>query len=115
MNVLGKSVIAILILASSVASFADRKSASNAKIVSVEIHPEFNGDVVVTIDKTVTSCEHGFWLRASDAGFSANLSFVLSAFHAKSTVAIYGFDDPANRWGNYAGHSYCRLAILSLK
>ena len=101
----------VLLVAVPSLGMAERVSISDVEIKSIEVYPDFRGDVVVYIDKTLPSCEHGFWLSPEDIGFNTTVSFLLSSFHAKAKIVAYGYND--QRWGGFQGN-FCKLGILGL-
>jgi hypothetical protein len=67
---------------------------------------EGDGDVIFRVSDPAENCDNGCWLTKSDPGFGANLSMLLAAYQAKTTVKIHG--DPAIRWP-LSNVKYCKL------
>lgn len=65
-----------------------------------------NGDVAFRVANPIDECSHGYWFNKDDAGFSANLTMIIAAYQAKSTVKIYGLPDQL--WAGSSG-KYCKL------
>lgn len=83
------------------------------KISLVYSYSEFGGgDVYFTIENPIPECSKGYWFRNSDPGFEANMSMVLSAYHAKSPVVIYGLPDEP--WSG-TSQTACRLYAISYR
>ena len=71
-----------------------------------------SGDVVFSLEASVNGCDNGYWLRKNDPGFNSTLSTLLSAYHAKTTVKVFGHDDQL--WNGSNSGKYCRLDWLRL-
>ncbi len=72
----------------------------------------FDGDVAVVMSTNIAGCEGGFWLRKADTeGFRNTLSFLLSAFHAGTTVQAGGLNNEI--WSG-SSSKFCRLDQLAL-
>lgn len=72
----------------------------------------FDGDVAIIVSNPVAGCEGGFWLRKSAAeGYKTTLSFLLSAFHADTTVQFGALNNEL--WPG-SGAKFCRLDQVSL-
>ena len=69
------------------------------------------GDVTVWLENNGAICTHGYWLRKADPGFDANLSLVLSAFHAQSAISIRGHTDDI--WTGSSG-TFCHVYLIDL-
>ncbi|GAB6263551.1 hypothetical protein [Photobacterium sp. R1] len=70
------------------------------------------GDVVFKLASPESSCPGGYWLRKTDPGFQANLSMVIAAYQAKTSVVSYGLPDEI--WSGSEG-KYCRLYAISYR
>jgi hypothetical protein len=57
----------------------------------------------------------GYWMSPLDKGFSANLSVILSAYHANSNVIIYAKTDTNKRWSGSSGNHICKVDAIVLK
>jgi hypothetical protein len=67
------------------------------------------GDVVVTVENPPAPCQHGFWIRMTDAGAKTTFAQVLAAYHAKTPLRIGGYDD--QMWPGSTG-KYCRMYFV---
>jgi len=66
------------------------------------------GDVVFKVANPSSSC-YGYWINKNDAGFNANLSFLLASYQAKNKVKVYGH--PEQKWGG-SGNNWCKLYAI---
>ena len=64
------------------------------------------GDVVVTVQNPPSACQHGYWIRMTDAGAKTTYAQILAAYYAKTPLRIGGYDD--QMWPGSTG-KYCRL------
>ena len=104
------NILVLLLFFSSIANGAIQSTTS--KIDTIGTYSTFgNGDVVFQLDTQTTGCEGGFWLRESDPGFNSNLSLLLSAFHADTTLSLAAHTDQL--WTGSAT-KYCRIDWLKL-
>ncbi len=88
-------------------------SAITGKITNVMTYTEYgSGDVIFSLDASANGCDEGYWLPPSAPGFNTTLSIILSAYHAKSTVRLWGHDDQL--WGGSADSKYCKLNWFKL-
>lgn len=69
-----------------------------------------SGNVIFSLNTSIAGCSKDLWLRKSDPGFNGYLSFLLSAFHANSTISIAARDD--DLWNGDTG--YCRVDWITL-
>ncbi len=76
------------------------------RIVTYNQHGE--GDVVFTVNNPSSSC-YGYWITKSDAGFDANLSMILAAYHAKASVRVYGLNHI--KWSG-SENFWCKLYAI---
>ncbi len=82
-------------------------------VSAVYSYSEFGGgDVYFTINDPIAECSKGYWFRKTDPGFEANLSMLLAAYHASSTVVIYGLPDEP--WSG-TSPTACRLYAISYR
>lgn len=64
------------------------------------------GDIIIaTANSGTTECPV-YWMTKADPGFQANLSLIIAAYHAKSTIAIDGHTEL--RWPGTSGKS-CKI------
>lgn len=85
----------------------------SGKIVGLTTYTTFgDGDVVFKLSTPVVGCDDGYWLNKKDPGFDTTLSVILSSFHAKTDVKVWGHDDQL--WGGSGDSKYCRLNWLRL-
>ncbi|MEC4726876.1 hypothetical protein HWQ46_15090 [Shewanella sp. D64] len=90
-------------------SYAAIESTGQTSIKRLISYNQYGGgDVVFTVNDPSSVC-YGYWLNKSDAGFDANLSMVLAAYHSKAKVRIYGHDD--QKW-NGSGNFWCKLYAI---
>lgn len=69
-------------------------TSTTTTIAYIESYTTFGGgDVVFATNTKAAGCDGGFWLKKTDDGFNANLSMLMAAFHAKSNILAYGYDD----------------------
>lgn len=91
---------------------AEVKPSVATSITAIESYSEYGeGDVIFSIDNPHSSCPRGYWMKKSDPGFHANLSLLLSSFHAQSTVVVRGHDD--NIWGGSIT-TFCHLYSIRI-
>jgi hypothetical protein len=106
----------ILFLCSTLAapSWANRIEFSG-KITRLYTYSEqfgFDGDVAIIVNNSVPGCEGGFWLRkASTEGYKNTFAFLLSAFHANTTVQFGALTNEP--WAG-ATNKFCRIDQISL-
>ncbi|MCE9687159.1 hypothetical protein LZP73_13250 [Shewanella sp. AS16] len=67
-----------------------------------------SGDVVFTVKNLGSNCI-GYWINRDDAGFEANLSMLLAAYHAKTRVKVAGLDD--QKWSG-SNSLFCKLYAI---
>ena len=67
------------------------------------------GDVAFVVSSAPTGCEHGFWLRPSDAGFKSAYAAILTAHTAKTPLYIWAYDNEL--WSGSSGH-FCRVDAI---
>ncbi|MEZ9526794.1 hypothetical protein [Enterovibrio norvegicus] len=98
---------------SSLAINSDYVGSSTSTIVIVNSYSEYGGgDVYFTLASPADECPNGYWMRKTDPGFQANLSMVIAAYQAKSSVRIYGLPD--EMWSGTSGKA-CRLYAISYR
>ena len=94
-------------------AFSDNETSPLSKVNRILSYTEYGqGDVIIKLESNGQQCEHGYWLRPSDPGFQANLSTILSAYHAQSNVILKG--EPSNLWPGSSG-SYCHIYQIDLR
>ena len=82
------------------------------KLYSYSEQQGFDGDIAIEISNPPAGCEGGYWLRSADTlGYKNTLSFLLSAFHAKTSVTLTG---NSNEIWTGSGSKFCRLDQMSL-
>jgi len=82
-----------------------------ATVVSIYTYTQLgNGDVALQVSAPAPGCG-GYWFKATDPGFKATFSALLSAYHAGSRVRIGG--DDADLWPS-SGSAYCRLTFAAV-
>ena len=106
-----KIAFLLLLLISSVTQAALVNTATT-KIKKIESYNQYNGgDVYFSVETSIFDCADGFWLTKSDPGFSANMAFLLSAYHAKSPIMVHGHSDQI--WPGSGGR-FCKLYSVAL-
>ncbi len=63
-------------------------------------------DVGLRLDNTQDKICDGYWMSKSDIGFYSNMAVLIAAYHAQSSIEIYG--DRNNTWGQ-TSNNYCHL------
>ena len=104
-------ILTIVLFSPSV--FAERVVAEStiSRIYNYEIAGS-EGDLAIKIDNAPIGCEAGYWLKRSDTiGYKNSVSFLLSAFHAKSKIYLSGLTE--SRWQGSSGN-YCQADIVAL-
>lgn len=108
-----KKILASVLLLASAMSQAAIVGTAVTKITVISAYNQYGGgDVVIKTETNVAGCEDGFWLTKSDAGYSANLGVILSVYHAKSPVSVYGLTEQI--WAG-SGGKYCKLYNIELR
>ncbi len=64
-----------------------------------------DGDVVFRVESPTSGC-YGYWITKTDKGYDANLSSILSAYHAKTTIKASGYNDQL--WQG-SSSAWCKL------
>ena len=64
------------------------------------------GDVTFRLANQPSSCSGGYWMSKSQAGFAANLAYLLAARAAGETIIVGG--DDALIW-NGSASTFCRI------
>ncbi len=106
-----KLALSLLLLAPILAQAALVNTA-NTKIKTIGSFTQYNGgDVYFAVETSIFDCEYGFWLNKSDPGFSANMALLLSAYHTKAPVVVYGHSEQL--WSGSSGR-YCKLYSIAL-
>lgn len=106
------SILTVIFIVFSPFVNADIKGSGITIIKTIVSFSEYGGgDVVLKTVNTEPSCANGYWLKKSDPGFEVNMSILLSAYHAKSSVILRGHDNQI--WGGSSG-TYCHLYSIEL-
>lgn len=105
-------MVIILVAMSNYSMAAIYKGSPISKIASVTSYAGYSGDVHFSIENSIPECSDGYWFIKTGAGFEANLSMVIAAYHAKSNVIIHGL--PAERWYGSNGN-FCHLYDITYK
>ena len=85
---------------------------ANRTVIEVYTYPEFGGgDVTFRVNLPIVGCEGGFWIRASDPGFKANVATVLLAYSTKAALRVWAYNDQL--WTG-SGAPTCRIQGLGL-
>lgn len=92
---------------------ANLESSGLSKIYTLTSFSSYgNGDVAVRLDSNGEVCTNGYYINKSDVGFDANLSMLLSAYHAGSSVIVRGHTDQL--WSGSAS-AYCKLYSIEFR
>lgn len=103
-----KSIILVLLLSFGATDcFAETESTGQTTIKRLVSYNQ-QGDVIFTVNNPSSNC-YGYWISKSDAGFDANLSMVLAAYHAKSPVRVYGLNHI--KWSG-SSNFWCKLYAI---
>ncbi|TMP38213.1 hypothetical protein [Pseudoalteromonas rubra] len=106
------TLLLIILCTFSSLTFAAVKGSSKTTVATLITYSQYGqGDVVFKLAAPEESCPDGYWMKKADPGFEANLSVLLSAYHAKSKVIARGHDDKV--WAGSAG-KYCLLYSIEL-
>lgn len=73
----------------------------------------YRNDIVVKIESPPEGCDAGFYVSADDSQNNPTMvSFLLSAFHSKTSVRISGYSDQL--WDGSQSSKFCRINNISL-
>ncbi len=102
--------IAVLIGLLFAANFVKAAEASSLTTISrfISYNQYGGGDVVFRVTNPTDGC-YGYWITKEDAGFNANLSAIVAAYHAKTKVRLYGITD--QKWSG-SGNFWCKLYAI---
>ncbi len=108
-----KIVLSLLFAVISPSSFSENVYATNTRITYVNAYHDYgNGDVTFKVASPHPSCSDGYWLnKDNNPGYSATLALIVSSFHAKSNMHVYG--DATKLWPGSSG-KYCKLYSIEL-
>ena len=107
-------ILSIVLLLVSTVSFAANEASGREKIIRLLSFSEFGGgDVQIVLETNGSICADGYWLRATDPGFNANVSMLLSAYHSKEEVTIVAHSDLQDKWPGSSGY-FCRVNYVKL-
>jgi hypothetical protein len=67
-----------------------------------------NGDVVLSVQNPLPTCQDGFWVRMTDPGAKVLTAQLLAAFHAGTELQVWGYDHEL--WAGSSGR-FCRLNV----
>ena len=70
------------------------------------------GDFVFTTNIGASGCQSGWYMKASDPGYKAAVSVVLTAQAAGLQVIVYG--DNSDLWSGSPSGQYCRIQTVGL-
>jgi len=74
--------------------FAAQVNTGITKINFITAYPTYGGgDILFRVANPNSECPGGFFLKKEDPGFEATLSMVISAYHAKNDLVVYGITD----------------------
>lgn len=99
-------VLLVVLLAAPV--FATEPSRTG-KVTKMMTYTEYGGgDVVFSLEVNGSICSSGYYLSKNDPGFEAAVAMLLSAYHAKTPVRVYGHTELDRKWAGSSGH-YCHV------
>lgn len=94
-------------------TYPDLEESPITKVVLVGSYNALGGgDVYFQLQEPTANCPAGYWMTKSDPGFSSNMAAVISAYHAKSSVTIFGM--PNQTWSGTAARA-CKLYLIQLR
>ena len=101
----------LLILIFSISVFATESSPwSNIKVI--QSYPDYGGgDVILTLDSSSSICK-GFWLKKDSPGQETTFSMLLSAYHSKTKIKVWGHTDDSSKWPGSVKH-FCRIYTVA--
>jgi len=67
------------------------------------------GDVVITVQTPGAGCQHGYWLRMTDAGAKTTYAQIIAWQLAEKPLRVGAFSD--QRWAGSTGE-YCRIDYI---
>jgi hypothetical protein len=101
----------VLGLLSPLPGFADQVTGNVGQLTELWTYSDYGaGDVVVSVQSPLPTCQHGFWLRMTDVGAKTVFAQLLAAFHTKTSLRVYAYDDQI--WAGSSGR-YCRIYTLT--
>ncbi|MGD8112539.1 hypothetical protein [Vibrio sp. TRT 17S01] len=110
-----KIILLLMLLAPAfVMANSTRESSSRTTITRVISYNEFGaGDAVFQVANPTSLCS-GYWITKGDPGFEANLSMIIAAYQAKSTVIVHGLPAENKKWAGSANH-WCKLYSIEYR
>jgi hypothetical protein len=101
---------AILIALSAHAAYV---GTSTTRVALVSSYNQFGGgDVIFKIENPIPECIDGYWLTKTDPDYQTNLAMIVTSYHTKTLVVVYGLSDQL--WSGSAG-KYCKLYSFDLR
>lgn len=101
--------LALLLSFGATDCFAENESTEQTTIKRLISYNQYgDGDVIFTVNNPSSNC-YGYWITKSDAGFDANFSVILAAYHAKATVKVYGLNHI--KWSG-SGNFWCKIYAI---
>ncbi len=97
-----------LLFAANLAEAAQEASSVTTISRFISYNQYGGGDVVFRVANPTDGC-YGYWITKEDAGFNANLSAIVAAYHAKTKVRLYGITD--QKWSG-SGNFWCKLYAI---
>jgi hypothetical protein len=109
----GMMTAAACVLVSRYATAAVVTPATPATITQSFAYASYGGgDFIFSTSVAVSGCESGWYMKATDPGYKAAVSVVLTAQAAGLQVRVYG--DTADLWsGSPSGH-FCRMQTVGI-
>ncbi|WP_367987505.1 hypothetical protein AB2S62_13540 [Vibrio sp. NTOU-M3] len=110
-----KNILLLMLLAPAfVMANSTRESSGRTTITRVLSYNEFGaGDAVFQVANPGSQC-FGYWITKGDPGFEANLSMIIAAYQAKSTVIVHGLTAENKKWAG-SSHNWCKLYAIEYR
>lgn len=106
-----KILFSMMLLASGMSQATISTPSPVTKVTGMSSYAQNYGDVIFKIETQMAGCEGGFWMSKGDPGYNANLAMMISAYHAKTPVVVYGLWDQI--WSGSAT-KFCKLYVIEL-
>ena len=68
-----------------------------------------DGDIAIELENSTGKTCEGYWISKGDKGYNANLSMLIAAYQANTTIAVWG--EPNNKWPGSSSY-FCRLYLI---
>ncbi len=104
-------VVGALALVSCVATNAMAAPVAS-EYATIKLVDAYAGDTLVFLEKNPAKCDQGYWMRPTQAKFSANLALIEKAAHSNARVKIVAND--AEMWPQM-DVKRCRLQSIEME